>query len=192
MSTDAYSSKISGVIIKHLRTHADDRGFFREIIRDTDSFFSSATAAGGKSEPPLFQQWSHSKMAQHTIKAWHYHHRQIDWWYVGMGLLRVGLVDNRPESPTFNVSEDFLLGEGGSNDVLSAVVKIPMGVLHGCRVMSEEAHLFYVTSQVYDPKDEGRIPYNAPEVNFNWGNLEGVIVAPNDTKYFEPEYERMV
>ncbi len=35
------SCLIEGVEIKPLATHADSRGFFREIIRDTDPIFSS-------------------------------------------------------------------------------------------------------------------------------------------------------
>lgn len=32
---------IKGVELKSLTTHPDDRGFFREIIRNTDPFFAS-------------------------------------------------------------------------------------------------------------------------------------------------------
>lgn len=180
MSLELLKPEIEGVEIKVLKTHADDRGFFREIIRETDPFFTT------KDKPP-FGQWSHSKMAENTIKAWHYHQKQIDWWYVGMGTLRVGLIDNRTSSPSYKKKMDFLIGESlGDQPVHSAVVKIPQGVLHGCRVISPFAHLFYITSETYNTEDEGRIPYNAPEVDFDWGNLEGTIVAENDKKYFNP------
>ena len=56
---------IEGVILKELKTQADDRGFFREIIRVTDDFFIEG-----------FGQWSHSLMYNNVIKAWHYHKKQ--------------------------------------------------------------------------------------------------------------------
>ena len=43
------------------------------------------------------------------------------------------------------------------------VLKIPPGIAHGCQVVQGPAHLFYVTSHVYDPKafarwTEGPVP----------------------------------
>jgi len=177
------SCPIVGVQIKPLTTHADSRGFFREIIRDTDPLFSSESG-----EP--FKQWSHSKMAKNTVKAWHFHHKQIDWWYVGIGAVKVVLVDNREESPTYKERLEIVLGDSHP-DAIEAVVKIPQGVLHGGIVLTDFAHLFYITSEIYDTNDEGRIPFNDPEIGFDWGRLEDLIVADNDKKLFIPTYERL-
>lgn len=191
---------IQGVEIKKLISHGDDRGFFREIIRNTDPFFanspnrSNADTTNTNTEldqnQSNFGQWSHSKMKRDTIKAWHYHHKQTDWWYICCGNARVGLIDNRPESPTYKNKMDFLMGDD-SEEAITASVKIPPGVLHGCRVFSDYAHLFYITSQTYDPKDEGRIPFNASEIDFDWGNEDGIIVASNDRQYYTPAFERV-
>ena len=59
---------IEGVEIKELRTHLDERGFFRELIRVSDEFFHEG-----------FGQWSHSLMYMGTAKAWHVHKVQVDW-----------------------------------------------------------------------------------------------------------------
>ena len=64
---------IEGVTVKELVTYADERGFFREIIRVTDDFFQEG-----------FGQWSHSLMHTGTAKAWHIHQKQTDWWYVAV------------------------------------------------------------------------------------------------------------
>ncbi len=144
---------IPDVIIKNLVTHNDERGFFREIIRATDDFFKEG-----------FGQWSHSLMFNGVIKAWHFHRIQTDWWYVGTGVLRIGLCDLRENSPTHRKTMDFLLG-----DLQPAqVVKIPPGVAHGCKTVQGPVNLFYVTSHVYNPDDEIRIPYNDPEIDFDW------------------------
>lgn len=173
-------SKIDGVQFKLLKSHGDDRGFFREIVRESDEQFYK----GG------FAQWSHSKMVRNTVKAWHYHHLQTDWWYIPVGEVEVVLYDNREEAPTFSAKLIFKLGETAKygEDVFEALVRIPPGVLHGCRVLSPEAHLFYITSKEYNPEDEGRFPFNDPIAGHDWGS--DVIVAENDKRHFTPTAKR--
>ncbi len=152
-------SAIKNVEIKELKTYADERGFFRELIRSTDSFFADG-----------FGQWSHSLMFDGVIKAWHFHHIQTDWWYVLNGVLRVGLCDMRPESPTYKAVMDFLMG-----DLQPArVIKIPPGIAHGCKTIQGPVNLFYMTSHVYNPDDEIRLEYNDPEIDFDW--LRGPVI----------------
>jgi dTDP-4-dehydrorhamnose 3,5-epimerase len=46
---------------------------------------------------------------------------------------------------------------------------IPPGVAHGYKVVGTEAGmLVYVTDRFYNPKDEGRIPYNDPQIRYDW------------------------
>ena len=147
------NSIIDDVVVKKLETHTDDRGFFRELIRVSDEFFSEG-----------FGQWSHSLMFDGVIKAWHFHQIQTDWWYVVSGVLRVGLCDMRPDSPTYKTVMDFMMGDLQASQVL----KIPPGVAHGCKTVQGPVNLFYVTSHVYNPEDEIRLPYNDPEIDFDW------------------------
>ena len=144
---------IEGVVLKELETFNDDRGFFRELIRSTDDSFREG-----------FGQWSHSLMFDGVIKAWHFHRIQTDWWYIVSGVLRVGLCDLREESGTYKQTMDFLMG-----DLQPArVLKVPPGIAHGCKTVQGPVHLFYVTSHVYNPDDEIRMPYNDPQIDFDW------------------------
>ena len=186
-SLEDIQNVIDGVEFKVLKSWPDDRGFFRELIRNTDPVFQmNGTAADS------FAQWSHSKMAKNTVKAWHFHHLQTDWWYVPIGFAEVVLFDLREESPTYQEKINFKLGEPELDpEALVAVVKIPPGVAHGCKVMSDFAHLFYITSQTYNPNDEGRHPFNSTVVPHSWGsNEDELIVAPNDRKTFVPTADR--
>ncbi|GAC1672958.1 MAG: dTDP-4-dehydrorhamnose 3,5-epimerase family protein [Candidatus Dormibacteraceae bacterium] len=140
---------IEGVFLKDLVTHTDERGFFREVIRDTDDFFGD------------FGQWSHSMMYSGTAKAWHIHKRQTDWWYV-LGALKVALYDTREDSPTRGELMEFVMG-----DLKPTCLKIPPGVAHGCRAL-QLSHILYVTSSIYDPDDEGRIPHDDPAIGYDW------------------------
>src|SRR3981189_2839899 len=90
---------IDGVVVKELVTHDDERGFFREVIRETDEFFDH------------FGQWSHSLMFPGPAKAWHSHMRQTDWWYA-IGALKVALYDTREDSPTKGQLMEILMGDG--------------------------------------------------------------------------------
>jgi dTDP-4-dehydrorhamnose 3,5-epimerase len=150
---------IEGVVFKEVVTHTDERGFFREIIRVTDVFFREG-----------FGQWSHSLMHPGTAKAWHIHQRQTDWWYVGLGTLKVALYDTRADSPTAGELMEFLMGDHQP----AQVVRIPPGVAHGCKALTGPTHLFYVTSHTYDPKDEGRIPHDDPEIDYDWESLPAI------------------
>ena len=143
---------IQDVVFKSLETHRDERGFFRELVRVTDAFFGE------------FGQWSHSIMYPGVIKAWHFHRRQTDWWYVSHGVLKAALHDLREDSSTFRVTQDFLMGDQQE----PIVVAIPPGVAHGCKILSGPAGLFYLTSTVFDPEDEGRLPHDDPSIGYDW------------------------
>ena len=148
------NNEIVGVEVKELVSHPDQRGFFREVIRVSDPFFANGNNFG---------QWSHSKMSKDVVKAWHYHAVQTDWWYCPIGLIETVLFDNREESPTYKQKMVIRMGDASAHGAIAreVCVKIPPGVLHGCKVLSETAHLFYITSVTYDPKEEGRFPFNA-------------------------------
>lgn len=145
--------EIDGVVVKKLVTYPDERGFFRELIRKTDDFFGEG-----------FAQLSHSLMHPGVSKAWHIHKTQVDWWYVPVGVLKVALYDTREGSPTKGVLQELFMG----GDHGYSILKIPPGVAHGCKAIGGTSHLIYVTSNIYDTAEEGRIPYNDPEIGYDW------------------------
>lgn len=144
---------IEGVLIKQLVTHPDERGFFREVIRVTDDFFEEG-----------FGQLSHSLMHTGVAKAWHIHKKQIDWWYVCSGVLKVVLHDTRHDSKTYRETMEILMGDHQP----ACVLRVPPGVAHGCKCISGPVNLFYVTSNVYNPEDEGRIQHDDPTIGYDW------------------------
>ena len=145
---------IQGVEIKSLITHPDDRGYFREILRDDDSLLSN------------FGQTSVTLTYPGVIKAFHYHERQDDLWYVAKGMAQCVLYDRRKDSPTYKQTQVIFAGE--YNPVL---IKIPIGVAHGYRAIGPEpVILFYHTTTSYNSQnpDEKRIPWDDPEIGFDW------------------------
>lgn len=146
-------SEIPGVEIAELVTHRDQRGFFREIARTAQPLFAEGVA-----------QFSHSLMYTGVIKAWHLHRKQIDWWYVAAGVVRLGLCDLRPDSPTYKATADVLLGDHQP----ARLVKVPVGVAHGCRCLQGPASLLYLQNNVYDPDDVEKLPLDHPDIHFDW------------------------
>ena len=145
---------IHDVVIKKLVTHSDDRGYFREVLRDGDGLLSH------------FGQTSVTKTYPGVIKAFHWHKDQDDLWYVADGMVRVVLYDRRPDSPTRGTTQVIYAGE--DNPVL---IGIPSGIAHGYQVLGNKpAMLFYHVTRSYNPADpdEERIPFDDPAIGFDW------------------------
>jgi dTDP-4-dehydrorhamnose 3,5-epimerase len=147
-------AKIHDVVIKKLVTWSDDRGYFRELLRDDDNLLDR------------FGQTSVTKTYPDVIKAFHWHRYQDDIWYVADGMVRVVLHDLREDSPTYRQTQVIFAGE--DNPVL---IYIPIGVAHGYQVLGNRpALLFYHVTRSYNPQnpDEERIPWDDPEIGFDW------------------------
>ena len=145
---------IHDVVIKKLLTHSDDRGYFREVLREDDNLLTH------------FGQTSITKTYPGVIKAFHWHNQQDDIWYVVSGMARVVLYDRRPNSPTYKVTQVVYAGDDNPVSIL-----IPIGIAHGYQVLGNQpVILFYHVTKAYDPKapDEERIEWNDPEIAFDW------------------------
>jgi dTDP-4-dehydrorhamnose 3,5-epimerase len=145
---------IKDVQVKKLVKHADDRGFFMEILRDDDNLLRK------------FGQSSMSLTYPGVIKAFHYHKKQDDLWFFPLGNAQVVLHDMREDSPTKGETNVFYMGE--NNPML---LYIPIGVAHGYRVLGNQpAAIVYFTTESYDPKDpdEYRLEFDDAAIGFDW------------------------
>ena len=156
---------IAGVKIKKLVVHQDipdtpqtdavqKTGFLMEVLRDDDGLLAK------------FGQSTFTVAYHGTIKAFHWHEKQDDLWFVATGRALIVLYDNRPDSPTFKKTQTLFAGADDYKLVL-----IPKGVAHGYKVISQEpVLLFYHTTESYNSQDpdEKRIPWNDPKINFDW------------------------
>ena len=147
---------IEGVKVQPYPLWPDDRGYFLEVIRIGQGLPGSFD--------PATTQVSCALSYPGTIKAFHYHMRQTDFWVPALGMFQVALVDLRKESPTFGRKNTLYIGGFRPWHLI-----IPPGVGHGYKVIGvDPAMLVYVTDKNYDPKDEGRIPHNEPGINYDW------------------------
>ena len=147
---------IPGVRVQPFPVFPDDRGYFLEVQRIGRGL--NATF------PPETTQISAALNFPGTIKAFHYHLHQTDCWTPVKGMFQVALVDLRLNSPAFGKRNTMYVGPLRPWHIL-----IPPGVAHGYKVIgSDEALLVYLTDRFYNPRDEGRIPYDDPSVAYDW------------------------
>ena len=147
---------IDGVRVEAATIWPDDRGHFQEVFR-----FGRGLVEGF---PAATTQISVAHSFPGTVKAFHIHQRQTDCWAPLAGLFQVGLVDLRPESPTFGRRNTLYLGEWRPWRLL-----IPPGVAHGYKVVGPSFGLLvYATDRFYDPSDEGRISWDHPGIAYDW------------------------
>jgi dTDP-4-dehydrorhamnose 3,5-epimerase-like enzyme len=130
-------------------------------------------------------------MQRDVVKAWHYHHAQIDWWYIPIGQVEgTVLYDGREESPTCGAKLVVRMGETGKfgADTHEVMREDPPGVFHGCRVLSDEAHLFYITSKTYNPRTRDgclTIPRGSSRLGQRRNHLRAV-----DRRTYAPKAQR--
>jgi dTDP-4-dehydrorhamnose 3,5-epimerase len=147
---------IAGVKVEPFPLFPDDRGYFLEVHR------MGRGLAGAF--PPETTQVSAALNYPGTVKAFHFHLHQHDCWAAVNGMLQVALVDLRLGSPTYGARNTLYVGPLRPWQIL-----IPPGVGHGYKVIGgKDAMLVYLTDRFYNPKDEGRIPYNDPGINYDW------------------------
>lgn len=154
---------IEGVKIKKLIVHPDvvekgerikKPGFLMEVLRADEGLLKK------------FGQTTFTVAYPGTIKAFHWHKKQDDLWFVASGTALVVLYDLRKDSPTKGQVQTI---EAGENDY--KLILIPKGVAHGYKVLKDKpVLLFYHTTEPYNPEnpDEERIPFNDPRIGFDW------------------------
>jgi dTDP-4-dehydrorhamnose 3,5-epimerase len=157
---------IDGVKIKELKVFKDkpdleqdiEPGIFMEVLRDDDKMLNH------------FGQSNFTIASKGIIKAFHWHKNQDDLWFLATGRSAIVLYDQRENSATKGETQVIY---GGTDDY--KLVLIPVGVVHGYKVLSEEpCLLFYHVTKAYDKEnpDEERIDPFDKKIGFDWDSLK--------------------
>jgi len=157
---------IEGVKVKNLTVHKDkpdldqpevEPGSFLEILRSSDGLMEK------------FAQCNFGIAYKGTIKAFHWHKKQDDLWFIASGKATVVLYDQRLDSKTRGRTDIIY---AGADDY--KLIVIPKGVVHGYKVLSDDpCLLFYLVTEEYDRQnpDEERIDPFDKKINFDWNGL---------------------
>ena len=150
---------ISGVVVKKLTVHVDERGRLMEILRIDDPFFQG------------FGQVYLTTAYPGVVKAWHYHHRQYDNFAVVKGVVKLVLYDAREGSETAGEINEFFIGEHNPT-----LIQIPPLIYHGFKGISEsEALVINIPTEPYNytEPDELRVDPHAHFIPYDWTRKDG-------------------
>ena len=150
---------IEGVRVKKLSVIPDQRGRLMEMYRADEEIFVG------------FGQVYLTTTLPGVVKAWHLHKVQTDNVVCVAGMIRLGLYDDRKDSPTFGLVNQFFLGV--HNPLL---VQIPPFVYHGWKCTSlEEALIVNSVTRPYDYKnpDEYRLDPHENHIPWDWADQDG-------------------
>ncbi len=150
---------IDGVKARRAKVMPDERGRLGEIFRADDPWFEK------------FGQVYFTTTYPGVVKAWHYHKKQTDNFYVIKGTVKVALYDQRKDSPTCGTVNQICLGEH-----CPGLLRIPPGVMHGWMCVGQtEAYIVNITSEVYDYEepDEYRTDPHENDIPYDWTRKDG-------------------
>ena len=160
--------RLHGLKLIKPKVFRDRRGFFLE------TFQPSLHQELGLESP--FLQDNHSYSQKGCLRGMHYQSipGQAKLVRAAAGKIYDVAVDIRPNSPTYGQWEAVIL-DGESHHQLF----IPVGFAHGFCVLSEEAHVLYKVSSLYDPATEKGFRWDDPSINIEWP-VEHPIVSERD------------
>lgn len=160
------SPHLGDVVVLVPQVFEDERGFFMETFR-ADRFKALGL-------PYEFLQDNHSRSGKGVVRGLHFQ------WNPPMGkLMRVTYgsaflvaVDIRKGSPT--------LGQWSGREVSAAnkrQIWAPAGFARGFCVLSNVCEIQYKCTGVYNPKAEGGIRWNDPEIGIQWPTQDPLLSA---------------
>jgi dTDP-4-dehydrorhamnose 3,5-epimerase len=140
--------KIHDVVVKPLKKFVDERGWLCELWREDqlDAQFIPVMTYVSQTEPGV-------------VRGPHEHVGQADYFcFMGPGNFKLYLWDNRPDSPTYNVFQTFVVGQDSAASVI-----VPIGVVHAYKNVSSTVgvvincpNALYAGRDYKEPVDEIR------------------------------------
>jgi dTDP-4-dehydrorhamnose 3,5-epimerase len=146
--------------------HHDERGFF--LVSYEFPKYSSLGI------DLIFPQDNHSFSKKGVIRGMHFQKGQAKFIYCPKGEILDVVVDIRRGSSTFGKWRGYILNEKNHKQLF-----IPDGFAHGFCVLSDEAHVMYKVSTLYDKTLESGFLYNDPKVGIDWP-IKNPIVSARD------------
>jgi len=156
----ALASKIEGVHLQRLTSHADHRGSLAEIVDVRDPFWSEAVVYAYE-----------FTILPGRIKGWGMHELQADRYFVSGCNVRVVLHDGREDSDTYGRTEQYFF-----TPTTPGLLKIPPGVWHADQNWGDfEARLINFPTRPYDhtAPDKYRIDPHSGIIPFDWELRDG-------------------
>ena len=147
---------IEDVIVVPLRKICDERGMIMHMLRRDDPHFEEfgeiyfATAYPG------------------VVKGWHEHTKQVQFYAVVQGMIKLVLYDNRRESSTYQQLVELFIGEDNYQ-----LVRIPTGVINGYKTIGIKTALVANCSTLpHEPEEMIRYDPHGDKVPYKWEKVD--------------------
>ena len=144
---------IEGVEVKKLNKiitydlNNKENGWLVDVLRGTDKI---------KKDGNNFSQIYVTTAYPEKIKGFHWHKKKVDIFYVITGIAKLVLIDDRENSPTKGILNEFIMGEEGEN----ILVRVPPYVKHAFKNIGKNiVYILNYMNPSYDP--------NNPD-NYHW------------------------
>ncbi|CZW26028.1 MULTISPECIES: dTDP-4-dehydrorhamnose 3,5-epimerase [Enterobacter cloacae complex] len=148
----------------------DSRGFFLEAWHKEK--YEDAGIKG------TFVQDNRSRSSRNVLRGLHFQKTKPQGKLVSVisGEVYDVAVDLRQDSDTFGQYVGVLLSGEKNNQLY-----VPPGFAHGFCVLSDYADFHYKCTDFYDPKDEGGIIWNDPDIAIDWP-ITSPLLSEKDIK----------
>jgi dTDP-4-dehydrorhamnose 3,5-epimerase len=171
VQAELITTDIPDVKILKVARFGDERGFFAETFHQ--SVFEDLGL------PTQFVQDNHSRSCKDVLRGFHYQDMrapQAKLVRCTLGKVLDVVVDLRVDSPTFGQTVSQVLD---ADNMLQLYA--PIGFGHAFLTLTEVAEVQYKCTEFYDPKAEGNILWNDPDIQFEWP-IASPILSQRDEK----------
>jgi dTDP-4-dehydrorhamnose 3,5-epimerase len=143
---------IEGVGVRPLGQILDERGKVMHMLRSSDPEFTA------------FGEIYFSLVFPGVVKGWHLHQRMTLHYAVPMGLIKLVLYDERPQSPTRGELTEFFTGPDSYS-----LISIPPGVWNGFKGLGPTTSLVANCSDIpHDPAEIVRRDPRDTSIPYTW------------------------
>jgi dTDP-4-dehydrorhamnose 3,5-epimerase len=154
----------------------DDRGYFMETYND--EFTPYIKHLDGT--PAEFVQDNQSRSKRGVLRGLHFQKENTQGKLVRVieGEVFDVAVDLRRNSETYGKWYGVLLNTDNKRQFY-----VPEGFAHGFLVTSEYATFVYKCTNLYDPKSEGGLLWNDPQLAIEWPSVDEILLSEKDKKH---------
>lgn len=147
---------IDGVKVIALKKICDERGMIMHMLKCTDPHFEQ------------FGEIYFSTAYPGVIKGWHEHTKQVQFYAVAQGMIKLVLYDNRTTSPTYRELMELFIGEDNYQ-----LVRIPTGVINGYKAIgAKTAIVANCATLPHDPNETIRYDPHGDKVPYKWERVD--------------------
>ena len=147
---------IEGVLTAPLKKICDERGMIMHMLSCTDSHFEA------------FGEIYFSTAYPGVVKGWHEHTKQVQFYAVIQGMIKLVLYDNRPDSSTYKKLTELFIGEDNYE-----LVRIPTGVINGYKTIgTKTAIVANCATLPHQPDEMLRHDLDGDKVPYKWSRVD--------------------